>query len=207
VVGQDRSQHALVLRLEQRLDGTIRQKLEGRVGVPRISTGEITWSRRVSRVRVRVVRCPTGASRGTILWRMERASSGDGRAPDPRHAFGRRGEAAARDWLESRGWEVVGERFRVGRNEIDLVVRRAGIVAFVEVKARHGVSHGAGREAIGWRKRQAIARVAEVWRLRFGLPGECYRFDVIEVRDRRGRRAEVNYLPDAWRLDRAAGIW
>ena len=138
---------------------------------------------------------------------MENAPRGGGPSHDPRQAFGRRGEADAREWLERRGWEVLAERFRVGRNEIDLVIRRGGIVAFVEVKSRHGLTHGSGREAIGWRKRQAIARVAEAWRVRFGRPGESYRFDVVEVRARRGGSVEVDHLPDAWRLSRPSGIW
>jgi putative endonuclease len=120
---------------------------------------------------------------------------------DPRHQLGYDGEEAAITWFEERGWLLEAHRFRAGRNDLDLVVRKDHLVAFVEVKTRQGATHGQGREAIDWRKRQAIARVAEVWRLRYGRPDDLYRFDVIEVRPRApGRRPAILHLPDAWRL-------
>lgn len=87
----------------------------------------------------------------------------------------------------------------MGRNEIDLIVRRGTVVAFVEVKARRGAGFGPGREAVGWRKQRAISRVAEIWRLRQGQPGDCYRFDVIEVVRATGVNRLV-HIEDAWRL-------
>jgi putative endonuclease len=72
----------------------------------------------------------------------------------------------------------------------------------VEVKTRRSAEHGAPAEAVHWRKRQAIARVAAVWALRFGRWGEAYRFDVVEVWDRAGEGMEVRHLADAWRLGR-----
>jgi putative endonuclease len=129
-----------------------------------------------------------------------------GRAPeewtDPRHRRGLRGEQIAIGFLASLGWRLEAHRFRVGRHELDLVVRRGRLVAFVEVKTRSNASYGAGREAIGWRKRQTLGRVAEAWRQRFGRLGDLYRFDAVEV-DLSGIGApEVRHWPDAWRLDR-----
>jgi putative endonuclease len=125
---------------------------------------------------------------------------------DPRHRLGFAGEDAARRFLEARGWSVEAHRFRVGRHELDLIVRRGSLVAFVEVKTRRGNGYGAGREAIGWRKRQALGRAAEVWRIRHGREGDTYRFDVVEVRPDRGvgggGTPQVVHIPDAWRLDR-----
>ncbi len=119
---------------------------------------------------------------------------------DPRHRLGIDGEEAASRALAARGWTIEARRFRVGRNELDLVIRRGELVAFVEVKTRQGDRFGPGRAAIGWRKRLALARVADVWRIRHGLPGDCYRFDVVEVVPGRGREARIEHLEDAWRL-------
>jgi putative endonuclease len=121
---------------------------------------------------------------------------------DPRHRLGLEGEQAAIRHLADRGWSIEAHRFRVGRQELDLVARRGTLVAFVEVKTRRGEGFGAGREAIGWRKRQALGRAAEAWRLRHGRPGDVYRFDVVEVGRGAGGKGRLVHVEDAWRLKR-----
>ena len=49
---------------------------------------------------------------------------------------GREGEAQAAQWLMQQGWQVVAERVKTKVGEIDLIARKPGIVAFVEVKWR-----------------------------------------------------------------------
>jgi putative endonuclease len=102
-------------------------------------------------------------------------------------------------YLGRRGWTVEAHRFRLGHQELDLVVRRGALVAFVEVKTRSSLAWGAPAESVRWRKRRTIVRVAEVWRQRHGRPGDEYRFDVVSVRLERGGRYRVEHLEDAWR--------
>ena len=77
-------------------------------------------------------------------------------------------------------------------------MRRGPVVAFVEVKTRSSDAFGSALEAVGWRKRRAIAKVAEVWRLRHGRPGDAYRFDVVTVCCE-GSTRRVEHVADAWR--------
>src|SRR6266496_6400982 len=77
---------------------------------------------------------------------------------DPRHRLGVAGEEQAIRYLQSRGWEVVSHRFRVGRIELDLVARRGHLVAFFEVKARRGTAFGSPFEAITGAKRREIVK-------------------------------------------------
>jgi putative endonuclease len=105
-------------------------------------------------------------------------------------------------FLARHGWRIVAHRFRLGHHDLDVVARRAGLVAFVEVKTRGSAGWGAPAESVGWRKRLVIARVAEVWRQRHGRPGEEYRFDVVEVTLAAGGGYAVRHLEDAWRLAR-----
>lgn len=117
---------------------------------------------------------------------------------DPRHVLGVAGEREARDALVAAGWCVEAHRFRAGRHDIDLIIRRGNLVAFVEVKTRRSQRFGSGAEAVGWKKRRTLAWAATVWVTRFGRPGDRYRFDVVTVRQGPGE-ARVAHLADAWR--------
>jgi len=121
---------------------------------------------------------------------------------DARQLRGLAGEHAAMEFLTSCGWSVEAHRFKLGRHDLDLVVRRGSMVAFVEVKTRRSMQFGLGAEAVGWRKQRTLAKVAELWRLRRGRPHDVYRFDLVSVTDAGGGRLEVEHLPDAWRLER-----
>ena len=120
---------------------------------------------------------------------------------DPRHILGLDGEHLAIAYLTACGWSIEAHRFRCAGHDLDLVIRRDRLVAFVEVKTR---AHGGSDEplaSIGVRKRRSIARTAECWRLRFGRRDDECRFDVVVITGR-GAGQKVEHLPDAWRLTR-----
>jgi putative endonuclease len=119
---------------------------------------------------------------------------------DPRHRRGLAGERAALGYLVACGWQVEAHRFRVGRHDLDLVMRRGPLVAFVEVKTRRSLRCGSAVEAVTPLKRRLIERVALGWRLRHGRPGDTYRFDLVAVTDLGAGRYEVEHLVDAWRM-------
>ncbi len=121
---------------------------------------------------------------------------------DARQIRGLAGEHAAMAYLTSCGWSVEAHRFKLGRHDLDLVVRRRSLVAFVEVKTRRSTVFGLAAEAVGWRKQRILGRVAELWLLRHGRPGDTYRFDLVSVTDAGNGRMEVEHTPDAWRLER-----
>jgi putative endonuclease len=118
---------------------------------------------------------------------------------DRRQVLGLHGERIAIAFLTSCGWSVEAHRFKLGRHDIDLVVRKGNTVAFVEVKTRRSSSCGTAVEAVHQRKQRDIARVASVWVLRHGRPGDEYRFDLVAVEDRHGGAPAVEHIPDAWR--------
>jgi putative endonuclease len=120
---------------------------------------------------------------------------------DPRHLRGLAGEHAALAYLTACGWSVEAHRFRFGGHDLDLVIRRGPLVAFVEVKTRQSAESGPALESIGKRKRRSLELAAQCWRLRHGHKGDQYRFDVVTVTGR-GAQVRVEHLPDAWRLSR-----
>jgi len=113
---------------------------------------------------------------------------------DERQKRGLAGEERAIRFLLSRGWQVLAHRFRAGRIELDLVVRRGCLVAFVEVKTRRGTAFGHPFEAVTGEKRRELVKAARVWVDRFGKPSDVYRFDCIGLTDN-----TLEYLEDAFR--------
>ena len=85
--------------------------------------------------------------------------------------LGRAGEKAAAELLKRRGYEVVGAGFTARRGEIDLVCRRGGQLVIVEVKTRSTEAFGTPVEAVGPRKRRALAAAAAEYRLLAGWKG------------------------------------
>jgi len=139
---------------------------------------------------------------------MNRPNSGTGPADPDRGGLRRRGsdlEDRAVRHLESRGWTILDRNFRDGPRELDIVARRAGIVAFVEVKGRRDTRSGHPFETIGRRKRADIERAARRW-LRDRAPGALgggggaliFRFDAIALTRENGRW-KLEHMPDAWR--------
>lgn len=92
------------------------------------------------------------------------------------------------------GYRVLARRYRTPVGEIDLVVRRGGVLAFVEVKRRH--EGEAALAAVTERSRHRIARAAELFLRRHpGLAGLALRFDVMVITPWRWPR----HIVDAWR--------
>jgi putative endonuclease len=121
---------------------------------------------------------------------------------DARQLLGLEGERMAIAYLTSCGWCIEAHRFRLGRHDIDLVIRRGRTVAFVEVKTRRSGVCGSGLEAVSRRKQRDIARVASVWLLRHGRPSDQCRFDLVAV-EVGGAGRGIEHVPDAWRLESA----
>lgn len=92
-------------------------------------------------------------------------------------AAGRRGERLAAWWLRLKGWRVVAQRVRTPAGEVDLVAKRAGLVAFVEVKTRQ---RAADLDfAIDQRRLSRVTAAAELLMPVYATDGEDIRVDVI----------------------------
>ena len=112
-------------------------------------------------------------------------------------SLGLLGERIAARWLIRRGWSLVDHHFRVRRGEIDLVVRRADLVAFVEVKTRSRLDFGVPIECVPELKQRRIIHSAGMWISRFGSGRDAYRFDVIGV-SVCGKKTTVTYVENAF---------
>ena len=81
-----------------------------------------------------------------------------------------------------------------------MIVRRADVLAFVEVKSRTGKVFGSPEEAVTWRKRREIEVVARDFLLRYPHDDVCVRFDVIAITASAvGCPHSYRHIADAWR--------
>jgi putative endonuclease len=90
---------------------------------------------------------------------------------------GRDGERRAAFWLRAKGWRIIARRVRTPRGEIDLVARRGGVVAFVEVKWRRRSEDL--DFAIDEHRLARVAAAAECVASHFAGPEDDIRIDVI----------------------------
>lgn len=96
--------------------------------------------------------------------------------------------------LRLKGYRILARRYKTPAGEIDLIVRRGGTLAAIEVKAR--ADFDAATEAVTRRQQQRITRaIAHFLGGRPDLATLAARFDVMLVAPRRWPR----HLVDAWR--------
>lgn len=112
--------------------------------------------------------------------------------------WGRRAEGLCALALRLKGYRILARRFRCPVGEVDIVARRGGTLAMVEVKARATVDQAL--EALSLRQRQRLERAALVF-LATGIAGfvpqsdDSLRFDLMVVTPWRWPR----HIPNAWR--------
>ncbi len=104
--------------------------------------------------------------------------------PDPRHLLGQRAEDATAAWLTTRGWTILGRRWRCAEGELDLVaLDPGGVLVAIEVKLRSSGRTGDPLESVDARRlrrlRAALGRFREAltWSL-----GDGMRVDLVVVR-------------------------
>ncbi len=106
---------------------------------------------------------------------------------DARRQVGDAGEDAVAEWYRAAGFDVVARNWRVREGEIDLIVRRARVLVFCEVKTRRSDAYGTPAEAVTVRKRARLRKLALQWLDTRDTRAEQLRFDVASVRpDGRG---------------------
>jgi putative endonuclease len=109
---------------------------------------------------------------------------------------GRFAELLCRWHLRLHGWRIVAADWRCPSGEIDILARRGGVLAIIEVKTRGDLATAAG--AVLPRQRRRIARATSAFLLaRPDLAELALRFDVLLV----ARLRPPRHLRDAWRIE------
>ena len=110
------------------------------------------------------------------------------------HRFGLQAERRALLWLLLRFYRLLGRRVKTKAGEIDLIMRRGNVIAFVEVKASHDFDKAI--EALSPHQQGRLFRAASLYvASRPNLQNLDMRFDMVLVA--RGRLPR--HVPDAFR--------
>lgn len=105
---------------------------------------------------------------------------------------GRIAEMFARLWLQCKGYRILVQRFKTPSGEIDLIAKRGGTIAIVEVKFRRNIEDGL--YAVTPTQQERIARAASIYLAKRKEPFNTIRFDVIVIRPWR----LPHHLKHAW---------
>jgi putative endonuclease len=98
--------------------------------------------------------------------------------------------------LRAKGYRLLAQRYRTAGGEIDLIMRRGAVTAFIEVKRR--ASEDAAVFSLSRRQAQRIGVAARKWLMRNpqAAQGLC-RFDIVAVVPYQWPR----HFPDAFQPD------
>ncbi len=105
---------------------------------------------------------------------------------------GRRAASIAALWLQLRGWRILARRARTPVGEVDLVARRGGTLAFVEVKAR--AQRLQADFALDHFRLRRVAAAAAALAPRYARPDDEIRIDAVFIVPWQLPR----HLPNVW---------
>jgi putative endonuclease len=90
-------------------------------------------------------------------------------------------EQQAAAFLERNGYRIVARNVCARGGELDIVAVEAGVLVFVEVRARSSARWGGAAETVGAVKQRRLALAAETFLLGWKRPDMPCRFDVVAV--------------------------
>lgn len=125
----------------------------------------------------------------------------DGRrgTPAPHIRLGRAAEAAAVQFLQARGAQVLLRNYRCRCGELDIVARWGEELALVEVRSRSSDAFGGAVASVDAGKRRRLARAAaRLLQERPDLARLRVRFDVMAVKDPLGTAPRIDWIKHAF---------
>ncbi len=114
--------------------------------------------------------------------------------------FGHEGESAAIAFLKKKGYRVLEKNFRSKVGEIDIIAEQAGVVVFIEVKARSNHEFGHPFDALTPIKQKKIIQTAQSFLARKRIAEKPMRFDVVALTSDPHGSWEVELLENAFQV-------
>ncbi len=99
--------------------------------------------------------------------------------PRKRRDIGRRYEELAADFFRQHGFEILEQNWQASHKEIDLIVRKGHLIAFVEVKSSTTPNFGHPAEWVDKRKIANLSEAAQRYLVENEIADCDVRFDVV----------------------------
>ena len=106
--------------------------------------------------------------------------------------FGGEGESTAIAFLKENGYRILEKNFRFNLGEIDVIAEQAGVIVFIEVKARLDHEFGHPFDALTPTKQKKIIQTAQSFLVQKRIPDKPMRFDVVAL---------TLDPPDTWKIE------
>jgi putative endonuclease len=112
---------------------------------------------------------------------------------------GLRFEDQARRYLVSRGLDLVESNYRCRFGEIDLIMRDADTLCFVEVRFRKSLDFGGASASITSAKQRRIVKAAQFFLSAQPRPvRHALRFDAVLIQQQPGNGLDFNWIQNAF---------
>jgi putative endonuclease len=112
------------------------------------------------------------------------------------HELGKQGEQIALNHLRRKGYKILEQNWRLGKNEIDIIARDGDYLVVVEVKTRSSAAYGEPETFVTRQKQRILIRAANAY-IRWKRITSETRFDIIAITVT-AQGMEVNHIIDAF---------
>lgn len=115
--------------------------------------------------------------------------------------IGRKGEDAAKRYLQDKGYLILDRNWTCRMGEIDIVAKRDDTLVFIEVKTRTNIERGLPEDAVGAKKRRKYECIAAMYLQDHDYVDIAVRFDVIGILVIKNDRALVRHHVNAFGMN------
>lgn len=105
-----------------------------------------------------------------------------------------KGEDAAVEFLQKKGYRIIDRNFRRGYGEIDIIALKDRVLVFIEVKSRTSSKFGEPRESITYFKLKSLVKTAEFYKHTHSNLPDAMRIDAIFVTILKGMVEDIEQV-------------
>jgi len=116
-----------------------------------------------------------------------------------KHEIGLKGEEIAKNYLQSNSYEVLEERWRYNKAELDIICKKGDALIFVEVKTRSTDYYGPPEEFVSVKKKKLMSMAASAYMQKVNHDWEI-RFDIISIIIDGKQKHKLQHFKDAFFL-------
>lgn len=116
-----------------------------------------------------------------------------------RQKTGKEGEAFSIKYLKKKGYQIIHSNYNTPIGEIDIIAKDGDAIVFIEVKTRRSLYFGYPYEAVTYKKRRKLEKLALYYLKANKMADVAVRFDVIGLYQKEGNY-QVEHIVDAFEV-------